>query len=140
MSDKNGPMGRSDLKPCPRQCTVWPNADKLCGMVWSASAWCPPIHQLLVHQSDAVHGICAVWTCIWPYLQCEQPRQAFKRIYDAQYAHIKYTLHMWIRAQFVLASLICTAHRAAAALERLDLPLRKSVPSLRYTGIIIITR
>ncbi len=26
MSDKNGPMGRPDLKPCPRQCTVWPNA------------------------------------------------------------------------------------------------------------------
>ncbi len=26
MSDKNGPMGKPDLKPCPRQCTVWPNA------------------------------------------------------------------------------------------------------------------
>ncbi len=26
MSDKNGPMGRADLKPYPRQCTVWPNA------------------------------------------------------------------------------------------------------------------
>ncbi len=25
MSDKNGPLGRPDLKPCPRQCTVWPN-------------------------------------------------------------------------------------------------------------------
>ncbi len=25
MPDKNGPMGRPDLKPCPRQFTVWPN-------------------------------------------------------------------------------------------------------------------
>ncbi len=34
MSDKNGPMGMPDLKPCPRQCTVWPNAPKfgLCNL------------------------------------------------------------------------------------------------------------
>ncbi len=34
MCDKNGLMGRSDLKQCPRQCTVWPNAKKFQETEW----------------------------------------------------------------------------------------------------------
>ncbi len=45
MSDKNGPMGRPDLKPCPRQCTVWPNANKTNAMNMTLnSTHCAQIH------------------------------------------------------------------------------------------------
>ncbi len=40
-----------------------------CVQVAHLSTVCGLIHQLLVHQSEAVFGTCAVWTCIWLYLQ-----------------------------------------------------------------------
>ncbi len=42
-------MGKPDLKPCPRQCTVWPNAKTVCEVMheWNKKVGCETVRKVL---------------------------------------------------------------------------------------------